>query len=123
MMTAIIIRTATGQDKYLNIIMTAVLFFYRSRSIMLGRIVVMAATAAMAHNISTTGMFRMDIPAIRTLKNSHDKTFSALHTCMHIKAYDTHTVPYGQQKCGYFHHDILHTICKVTKNIQIARFL
>ena len=90
---------------------------------MLRRTVVMAAAAAMAQSISTTGMFRMDIPAIRTLKNSHDKTFSARHAGMHIKTDDTHTVPYDQQHSGYFHHDFSHTICKVTKNIQIARYL
>lgn len=123
MMTAVIIRTVAGQEKYLNIILTAVLFPYRCSIIMPMCICTMTASAAMTDCFSTALMLRMNIFAIRTFQNSHDKTLPALHACMHIKAYDTHAVPYDHKHCGYFHRNISHITCKVIKNIQIARFL
>ena len=52
------------------------------------------------------GMYILTFSTYNLIIYERTATFPA---CMHIKSYDTHTVPYDQHKCGYFHDHSSHS--------------
>jgi len=50
----------------------------------------------------------MNVFAGHPFKESHDKTSAAAVASMHIESYDTHKVPYDQQRRKYLCANFLH---------------
>ena len=65
-------------------------------------------------------MLRMDVFAGHSLKESHDKTPAAAVASMHIESYDTHKVPYNQQRCKYLCANFLHLNLQSYKIVPIT---
>ena len=56
-----------------------------------------------------TVMFRMDVGTGKSFRKGSYESASRAIACVHIKTYDTHTVPHSQKHGAYFRHNTFHT--------------